>query len=39
MPADPIVNDHYGDVLWKNGERYKQDIIGNMFSTEKAENI
>ena len=20
MPADPIVNDHYGDVLWKNGE-------------------
>ena len=19
MPADPIVNDHYGDVLWKNG--------------------
>ena len=18
MPADPIVNDHYGDVLWKN---------------------
>ncbi len=21
MPADPIVNDHYGDVLWKNGKR------------------
>ena len=20
MPADPIVNDHYGDVLWKNGD-------------------
>ncbi len=19
MPADPIVNDHFGDVLWKNG--------------------
>ena len=21
MPADPIVNDHYGDVLWKNGDK------------------
>jgi tetratricopeptide (TPR) repeat protein len=21
MPADPIVNDHYGDVLWKNGNK------------------
>ena len=31
MPADPIVNDHYGDVLWKSGEKIKQDIIGNMF--------
>ena len=20
MPADPIVNDHYGDALWKNGK-------------------
>ena len=20
LPADPIVNDHYGDVLWKNGK-------------------
>ena len=19
MPADPVVNDHYGDALWKNG--------------------
>ena len=19
LPLDPIVNDHYGDVLWKNG--------------------
>ena len=19
LPADPVVNDHYGDVLWKNG--------------------
>jgi len=21
MPADPIINDHYGDVLWKNGNK------------------
>ena len=21
MPADPIVNDHFGDVLWKNGNK------------------
>ena len=31
MPSDPIVNDHYGDVLWMNGKKFKQDIIGNMF--------
>tara|TARA_B100000700_G_scaffold214317_1_gene235677 strand:+ start:8948 stop:10642 length:1695 start_codon:yes stop_codon:yes gene_type:complete len=21
MPADPVVNDHYGDALWMNGEK------------------
>ena len=21
LPADPIINDHYGDVLWKNGNK------------------
>ena len=21
MPADPTVNDHYGDVLWMNGNK------------------
>ena len=21
MPADPIVSDHYGDVLWMNGKK------------------
>ena len=31
MPADPIVNDHYGDVLWKNGTKSKQDIIGTLY--------
>ena len=38
MPADPIVNDHYGDVLWKNGEyiqaRYYWKYVLNLESTE-----
>ena len=21
MPGDPVINDHYGDVLWKNGNK------------------
>ena len=21
MPSDPIVNDHFGDILWMNGEK------------------
>ena len=24
MPADPIVSDHYGDVLWMNGKKIDQ---------------
>ena len=39
MPADPIVNDHYGDVLWKNGERiqarYYWNYTLNLEKTEK----
>ena len=31
MPDDPIVNDHYGDILWKLIEKFKQDIFGKMF--------
>ena len=23
MPSDPIVNDHYGDVLWMTNEKIK----------------
>ena len=34
MPADPIVNDHYGDVLWKNGDklqaRYYWEYVLNL---------
>ena len=39
MPADPIVNDHYGDVLWKNGKeiqaRYYWNYVLNLEKTEK----
>tara|TARA_B100001248_G_C27377218_1_gene454939 strand:+ start:79 stop:1773 length:1695 start_codon:yes stop_codon:yes gene_type:complete len=38
MPADPIVNDHYGDVLWKNGDeiqaRYYWKYVLNLKKTE-----
>tara|TARA_B100001173_G_scaffold303037_1_gene305370 strand:- start:114 stop:1808 length:1695 start_codon:yes stop_codon:yes gene_type:complete len=45
MPADPIVNDHYGDVLWKNGNkiqaRYFWKYVLNLEETAKdmKENI
>ncbi|MDB3858060.1 tetratricopeptide repeat protein [Pelagibacteraceae bacterium] len=39
MPADPVVNDHYGDVLWKNGNkiqaRYYWNFVLNLNETEK----
>ena len=38
MPGDPIVNDHYGDVLWKNGDeiqaRYYWKYVLNLEKTE-----
>ena len=38
MPADPIVNDHYGDSLWKNGKeiqaRYYWNYVLNLKKTE-----
>ena len=38
MPADPIVNDHYGDVLWKNGKeiqaRYYWNYVLNLEQTD-----
>ena len=30
MPTDPIVNDHYGDVLWKLNRKLQADIIGRV---------
>ena len=39
MPADPIVNDHYGDALWKNGNeiqaRYYWNYVVGLEKTEK----
>ena len=38
MPSDPIVNDHYGDVLWKNGNEIQARYYWNyVLSLEKAE--
>tara|TARA_B100000575_G_scaffold290715_1_gene294952 strand:- start:1617 stop:3305 length:1689 start_codon:yes stop_codon:yes gene_type:complete len=38
MPADPIVNDHYGDVLWKTGSeiqaRYYWNYVLSLDETE-----
>ena len=38
MPGDPIVNDHYGDVLWKNGNeiqaRYYWRYVLNLEKSE-----
>ena len=39
MPDDPIVNDHYGDILWKLNRRiqarYFWSIVLKMENTEK----
>ena len=38
MPADPVVNDHYGDALWKNGNkiqaRYYWNYVINLKKTK-----
>ena len=38
MPAGPIINDHYGDVLWKKGNkiqaRYYWNYVLNLEDTE-----
>ena len=39
MPGDPIVNDHYGDVLWKNGNQIQARYYWNyVLNLEKAED-
>ncbi len=38
MPGDPIVNDHYGDVLWKNGSKIQARYFWNyVLKLEKTE--
>ena len=38
MPSDPIVNDHFADTLWMNGEklqaRYYWKYVLNLEDTE-----
>ena len=38
MPSDPIVNDHFADSLWMNGEklqaRYYWQYVLNLENTE-----
>ena len=39
MPADPIVNDHFGDVLWKNGNKIQARYYWNyVLGLEKTES-
>ena len=39
MPGDPTVNDHYGDVLWKNGNEIQARYYWNyVLNLEKAED-
>ncbi len=39
LPGDPIVNDHYGDVLWKNGNEIQARYYWNyVLGLEKTEN-
>ena len=44
MPGDPIVNDHYGDALWKNGNEiqaryYWNYVLGLEKTKEKLKKI
>ena len=39
MPGGPIINDHYGDALWKNGEEIQARYYWNyVLKLEKTEN-
>ena len=31
MPDDPIVNDHYGDILWKLNRKLQAKYFGKCF--------
>ena len=39
LPADPTVNDHYGDALWKNGNKIQARYYWNyVFNLEKTDD-
>ena len=39
MPADPVVNDHYGDALWMNGDKLQARYYWNyVLSLEDVED-
>ena len=39
MPNDPIVNDHYGDVLWKLGRKMQASYFWkNVLTFKNTEN-
>ena len=39
MPNDPIVNDHYGDILWKLNRKIQARYFwNNVLGFEDAEN-
>ena len=39
MPADPVVNDHFGDALWKNGNTIQARYYWNyVLGLKKTEN-
>ena len=39
MPLDPIVNDHYGDILWKLGRKTQANYFWkNVLTLEDTED-
>ena len=39
MPKDPIVNDHYGDILWKLNRKIQAKYFWqNALNSEESEN-
>ena len=38
MPGDPIVNDHYGDVLWKMVKKFSKILLELCFNLEETED-
>ena len=40
MPDDPIVNDHYGDILWRLGRKIQARYFwGNVLKMDSAEDL